>query len=132
MVNVELLDNRRIKLEETFKAPLNTVFEIWSHPNVVQYLKPTCEKIKSINTDKLLHKISSKDSSVYNEISMSSSVSNRLKIYSHFIEMDGKTEATITLDFKAKGLADRYLTKTTDKAVALVEKINQYIEQIKA
>ncbi|WP_395373775.1 hypothetical protein [Marinicella sp. W31] len=131
MVSVELLDNRRIKLIETFKAPLNTVFEIWTHPNVTKFLQLNTQTIQSINTQSLESKIADTDLNSYDEISTSSIISKRLKLYSHFIEYDGLTEATITLDFKLKGLASRYITETTDKAVVLIEKINDCILKIK-
>ena len=129
MVNVELLDSRRIKLTETFKASLNTVFEIWTHPNVTQYLQLNTHKIQSINPQSLARRISQSKAHTYNEIAISSVISKQLKIYSHFIEQNGHTEATITVDFKLKGLGRRFLTETTVKAVTLIENINDCINK---
>jgi len=130
MVTVELLDNRRIKLVEKFDAPLNTVFEIWMHPHITKYLRLNAQNIKSINTGKLLKKISLQNDNTYNEISTSALLSKRVRMYSHFIELNGETEATITLDFKLNGLANRFLTPATDKALVLVDSIKDCIKEI--
>jgi len=128
-INVEVLDDRRIKFCALIDAPPSIVYSIWNQPEVSGFLQGENKSLKEMGNKHIQRQLKSNSINRLSEISMASDLNNT-KLYAHFLQRNSKTIATITVDLKKPGASQKILNGVTEKALSLLSEVSCKLDQL--
>ena len=132
MVTLEIIDAQRIRIAESFDAPLGFLFELWSDIRIERVFNPILSKKKykpKFDLDYTQKQMRSAEKMAYQEVSTKAFICSTTKISTHFIQNPDNTRISFTIDFLSPNLLTQYMNETVNRVAEYCHDLSEWLEQ---
>ncbi|WP_395375443.1 hypothetical protein [Marinicella sp. W31] len=136
MVSLEIIDEKKIRIMESFDAPLGFLFELWSDIRIEKVFNPLLSKKKyhagfdeaKFNEDYTNKQIRCAQKMAYQEVSTTAFICSSTKITTRFVQNPDTTEISFTIDFLSPGLLTQYMNDTVNRVAEYCYHLSEWLQ----
>jgi len=131
MVSLEIIDDKKIRIRESFDAPLGFLFELWSDIRVEKVFNPLLsgkKHLSKLELDYTKKQMRSAQKMAYQEVSTTAFISSSTKIRTHFVQNPNATEVSFIIDFLSPNLLTQYMNDTVNRVAEYCYHLSEWLQ----
>ena len=136
MISLEIIDEKKIRIIESFDAPLGFLFELWSDIRIENIFNPMLSGKKYLSTfdqakfneDYANKQIRCAQKMAYQEVSTTAFICSSTKINTHFVQTPDTTRVSFTIDFLSPNLLAQYMNDTVNRVAEYCHHVSEWLQ----